>query len=320
MLIIGIGLGIAGFNLLPKDENQVIRADESNYKFIDPLLDCENATVHRLADLSDLHTKIDNQIDDLTKKGAISFAAVYYRDLNKGPWMSINEDTKFSPASLIKVPMLMAYYKLAESDDALLSKVITITDPISYEDQNFLPENKLVQGNSYTIQDLINRTIMYSDNVAYDVLLKNIDNAQILKVYHDLGINIDKRMKEDPNGDILSVKEYATFFRVLFNASYLSREKSEQALSLLTQTNFKYGIVDGLPQGTIVAHKFGERYYTFSGIRQLHDCGIVYDPQHPYLLCIMTRGTDFNQLSSAIQDLTKTVNEYHTSSPVENEN
>lgn len=314
MLILGIGIGIAVINLLPKDENRVIRANETSYKFINPLLECDSADFHQLGNLGDLKDELNDKINDLISKQVISFASVYYRDLNNGPWVSINESSKFSPASLIKVPMLMAFYKQAETDPSILSKQIVITDPVTYEDQNFQPEKKLVQGNSYTIQELINRSVINSDNVAYEILLHNIDNGQILKVYHDLGINIDDPMKKDPDGNIISVQEYATFFRVLFNSTYLSREKSEQALALLTQTEFKAGIVSGLPEGTVVAHKFGERYYQLSGIRQLHDCGIVYDPKHPYLLCIMTRGTDFNQLSSAIKSLTETVNTYHTTS------
>jgi len=38
---------------------------------------------------------------------------------------------------------------------------------------------------------------------------------------------------------------------------------------------------------------------------QIHDCGIVYYPKNPYILCIMTRGTDFAVQERAIQDLSK---------------
>jgi hypothetical protein len=56
-----------------------------------------------------------------------------------------------------------------------------------------------------------------------------------------------------------------------------------------------------------VAHKFGERTGFAGGVKQLHDCGIVYYPKNPYLLCIMTRGTDFTKLESTIAAVSKMV-------------
>jgi hypothetical protein len=44
-----------------------------------------------------------------------------------------------------------------------------------------------------------------------------------------------------------------------------------------------------------------------NGIRQLHDCGIVYLESHPYLLCIMTRGYDFEKLSKIISMISSQV-------------
>ncbi|MDO8560151.1 MAG: serine hydrolase [bacterium] len=57
----------------------------------------------------------------------------------------------------------------------------------------------------------------------------------------------------------MSVKDYASFFRILYNASYLNREQSERALGLMTKTRFRDGIIAGVPAGRPVAHKFGER-------------------------------------------------------------
>jgi hypothetical protein len=46
---------------------------------------------------------------------------------------------------------------------------------------------------------------------------------------------------------------------------------------------------------------------TLTGERQLHDCGIVYAPGKPYLICIMTRGSDFKRLSPVIAQISKQV-------------
>src|SRR6185436_5295057 len=94
-------------------------------------------------------------------------------------------------------------------------------------------------------------------------------------------------------------QNYSHLFRALYNGTYLSHDASEKALELLSRTKFSDGIVAGVPKETTVSHKFGERTLSLntSSINELHDCGIVYYPGHPYFLCIMTKGTsDFEEL------------------------
>ncbi len=94
-----------------------------------------------------------------------------------------------------------------------------------------------------------------------------------------------------------------SFFRILYNATYLDRIASEQILEILTKTTFSEGIVAGVPESTRVAHKFGSRELVDqSGSRQLHDCGIVY-AKNPYILCVMTQGRDFTALANFIKDV-----------------
>jgi len=57
----------------------------------------------------------------------------------------------------------------------------------------------------------------------------------------------------------------------------------------------------------MVASRFGERAHGPAGAKQLHDCGIVYCPRRPYLLCVMTRGDDFQELTGTIRDLSRLV-------------
>ncbi len=58
-----------------------------------------------------------------------------------------------------------------------------------------------------------------------------------------------------------------------------------------------------------VAHKFGTRVADGPGGRQLHDCGIVYAPKTPYILCVMSRGNSSQNLSHFIAQVSKRVYE-----------
>lgn len=277
-----------------------------NYKFINPLLECESSNFSQNSNLIPLRNQLSQIIDRLKNNGQISQASIYYRDLNNGPWIGINEKENFSPASLVKVPLMIAYLKASESNPDILKQTITVGSTFK-NDQAILPQVTLTPNQTYTVEELINHMIIYSDNQSYELLQDYIDNQILVKTYTDLGIDISQAYS-DPTGNIISVKAYASFFRILFNASYLNKDLSEKALKLLSQTKYTQGIVKGVANPQIpIAHKFGERTYEATGEKQLHDCGIIYTPSKPYLLCVMTRGRDISSMEKVINQISATV-------------
>jgi beta-lactamase class A len=218
----------------------------------------------------------------------------------------VNEEEKFFPASLLKVPVMMAYYHLAETDPNILGRTIRFETPINSDvTPTIIPRESLMIGNEYTVSELINRMITYSDNQAIYLLSSHLPQEILEDLFKMLGIS--NEVLHDTEGK-LTVKEYAGFFRIMFNSSYLSREYSEKALFLLTSTDFNDALVAGVPKTVQVAHKFGEAG-TGNIERQLHDCGIVYFPNHPYLACIMTRGKDMETLKKSITDISRFIYE-----------
>jgi len=121
-----------------------IHESNNNYKYISPLLECNapNLESHKNIDLKNLIISI---IKDESSNNDITDAAVYIRDLNNGPWIGINLTEKFSPASLLKVPILITYLKLAENNPKLLQEKIRIENIDSNSlSQNISPEKKLL--------------------------------------------------------------------------------------------------------------------------------------------------------------------------------
>ncbi len=276
------------------------------YEFINPLLECDMAqdTIEG-KDLLLLKQKVRALIDKKQERG-ISHVSLYYRDLNNGPWIGVDEKAQFSPSSLLKVPLMIAILKDAETNPGILQRRLTYVDSVdSNAFENIKPSKAIVRGKSYTIEELIRFTVIYSDNNAYLLLLKNFPQDKLIKVYTELGVDVPYDSKKE---DFMSVKEYASFFRILFNASYLNREMSQKALKTLSTIDYKSGIVAGVPASVGVVHKFGERSLGANAeTKQLHDCGIVYYPNHPYLLCVMTRGTAFKPLEEIVKDVSQLI-------------
>lgn len=295
--------------ILVSESKEISQTRQTGYKFINPLLECEVNDSLNNQKYIPFEDKVKSEIkSDVIAKNKKVFVSVYFRNLNNGPWFGINEKENFTPASLMKVPLMMAYFKLAEDDNQLLAQEIEYRSNGEVKlEQAFSPQEKLVTGKKYSIMELIERMMTFSDNAAMELLLKNINQNKLDSIYTDLGINIPDVRKAD---DFMTVKEYASFFRILYNSSYLKNEKSEKALEILTNTYFKEGLVEGVPEDILVAHKFGERRNNDipGGYNvQLHDCGIIYNPKYPYLLCVMTRGENFEELTKIVKNISTIV-------------
>ncbi|MFH2019578.1 MAG: serine hydrolase [bacterium] len=309
LLLVALSAFLGGFffpkSALPSSQsfpNPAIR--QAGYHYINPLLECENTSnIEHNTQLTSLKKSLIKQIDDIYSAGKITRIALYFRDLNNGPWFGINENDQFTPASLLKTPMMIAYLKTAEENSSLLSEHL-LYDPTDNPPESPNPAiSPLIVNTPYTIEELLTRMIAYSDNNAFNLLTLHMPYEQIEQVHLDLGLTVPSESTPD---DFISVQQYAGLFRVLFNASYLNRPMSEKALSILATASYHDGLVAGVDDNIEIAHKYGFRHGN-NGIDQLHDCGIIYYPNHPYLLCIMTKGHEFPSLATAIKDLSYSV-------------
>ncbi len=295
----------AASRLIKKNQESSQLRQKGSYKLVNPLLECDFYNEGNFLRSKELEDKLKQVAEKMTDHYNVKHVSIYFRDLNNGPWLGYNEEEKFTPASLLKVPIMMAYFKQAESDPEVLKKELVYK--ISADDarnfSNIEPAEKLENGKKYSIEKAIETMIRYSDNNAANLLLREIDRSFLEKVYSDLMLPVPGKMGETEN--FMTVKEYSSFFRILYNASYLSREMSERALRLLTFSDYRKGLVAGVPKDVLVAHKFGERRIDES--TQLHDCGIVYNEQKPYLLCVMTRGGNLGLLEKVISEISAKV-------------
>lgn len=285
------------------EKNNMFEIRESGYRYISPLWDCDCVAPSKLNALIQLDSAVRAYVNACNYTGKTNNIAVYFRDMHNGPWFGINEDEVYSPASLLKVPIMIAALKKAEDEPQFLTKKIYYKTIVDSTHVNLNDSLQIKLGHYYTIQNLIEYMIIGSDNNAKQLVLNEIGDAYFLKVMEDLGVTLSQ------NVDFVSVRMYSSFFRVLYNASYLNKQYSEIALEILSRCSFKNGIAANIPPGVTVANKFGERNFYNNSTKQLHDCGIIYSPQHPYLLCVMTRGNDFETQRKIIADISKIIYE-----------
>lgn len=279
--------------------------DTGHAQFTNPILATRSIEESfTTASRNQLESSLEAFLNDKKKSGEVVEAGIFFRDLNNGPVFGINGDAQFAPASLLKVPLAIAYYRQYEdADQGILTQAIDFTGPKgTTTDAHYLPPVSVEPGRTYTIDELIAYMLKYSDNDATAILSQYLAPVKVNEVYKDLGV----AQVENYNLYTISVRDYAAFFRILYNATYLSQASSEALLKTLSEASFNVGLVAGVPEGVVVSHKFGERMIT-SSLNQLNDCGIVYLPKHPYVLCVMAQGKSFDTLAQFIQQVSAQV-------------
>ncbi len=273
---------------------------QTKLKFISPHYKNSQISQNKLLEFQDFLIQI---IDE--NKNTFN-TSVYFRDLNNGPWLSVNPQNIFDGASLLKVPTMIAYLKSAENNKNLLTRKINYEKSF-VNDLEYDPifDQTLKVGQTYTIDDLIKTMIIKSDNTAVRLLnLASIDETinlqpSIKQTYKSLGL-----LSDENEADLISIDQYSGIYRILYNAEYLNGEMSNKALEIMSQTDYNNGLKRYLPSDLTVAHKYGIRYYKDSNAYQLHDCGIIYSST-PYILCIMTAGNNLEKQEETISNIAR---------------
>lgn len=275
----------------------------SNYIFINPEPDCETFDA-RVAVLKNLNNELEKRVDEYLSEEKATKISVWSRDLTTRQWIGINELETYAPASLLKIPIMIAYFKFAELQPDILSKEFVYDGKTDLNNlEQIRSSNSLTPGKSYSVEELIERMIKYSDNNAADILISNIQAEFFEKILLDLGIKTPSKVKSID--DFVTAKSYANIFRILYNSSFMNRKLSNKALELLSETDFNEGATSKLPPSIRVSHKFAERSL-LSGkdeVQEFHECGIVYSNNGPYSFCFMTKGKNLETLEKIVSDL-----------------
>lgn len=271
---------------------------EDEYKLIKPLAFVEFNKEDTL--LMQIKESINDYIEKQKQAGSITAASAYLRNLNHFQDVRINPSEVYFPGSLMKIPILITYLKISEKNPEILNRRIAFARPYSDLPIQNIRSKAIQLGTEYSVQELMEYMIAYSDNNATALLSENIEFEKIAHVFEDLQLPKPDKTKHDYG---ITLKDYSRFFRVLFNASYLSWDKSEFALQLLTRTDYKTGILKYIDKGIPVAHKFGER--NSDGNQQLHEIGIVYLKDRPYLIGVMTKGKDLKKMEPVLSEISR---------------
>lgn len=228
-------------------------------------------------------TQLRDVMKDYAQKSSVK-AGVYFEYLPTGASIGTNDQMVVEIASLTKVPSVMAAYKSIDNGNLKLDNNIIVQD--KDVDKNFGDLWQKGKGTELTVEQAIDLSLKNSDNTAVNTLVSSLDKDALDKVYNELDLP-KTRIGPFPS---MSPKSYASVFRNLYLSAYLQPESSNQILEKLSDTKFTDKLPAGVPHGIKVSHKIG--VFQLGNDQVYNDCGIVYVPYRPYILCIMVVGNE----------------------------
>jgi len=270
-------------------------------RFVKPLdsqlIDSNTETTKYILQYQGLKEVIQSEIG-IYNTGTVG---VFVQDTKTGAWSGMNERNGFYPASLLKIPIMMATLKKVELGETKLTDTITLVQDDL--DNGWGELYKSGAGAKFTVQQLLEEMIKTSDNTAKNALKRQLTMTEIDEVFVHVGIPDPYKVV---NSQTVSPRDYTRLFKALYYSTFLSPHYSEIALNLAVDGSEEDLISKKLPPEIQVSHKFG--IYEDEGI--LHDCGVVYHPKNPYFICVMTSGIDITLSKELISRISKDTYDY----------
>lgn len=300
LFVLSLGLNLFLFlKLNPIINGNVISGE--NFKLVKPLdnqpIDSNSQSGNAIIQYQNLKDIIKEDINNYNATENVGF---FLQDTKTGAWLGINEKGGFYPASLLKIPIMMAVLNKVQNGEISMDDTITLTqDDLDSKYGNLYQKGI---GAKISVSELLKEMVSYSDNTAKNALKRQLSASELDSVFVHLGIS-DPYLKG--NNQTVSPREYMRLFKSLYYSTFLSAYYSEIALELTIDKEYNL-ISERVPSNVVVAHKFG--IIENEGV--LHDCGIVYHQNNPYFLCIMTKDLDLSKSVKLIPKLSKDVYEF----------
>ncbi|MDD4124842.1 MAG: class A beta-lactamase-related serine hydrolase [Eubacteriales bacterium] len=250
-------------------------------------------------EMSEIITLVSSLTSIIGNAGAE--VGIYYEELDTGYSISYNKEKKFCSGSVIKAP----YAMYLMSSDIDLNQKLTLQANQKMEGSGIIKDN--AAGTSYTIEKLIEYSIVNSDNTAYRMLYDCFEFGSFNMYTYEFGIDTGCSSSEYLGYlGFISAYEAGVLFKDIYRRSK-TNEAAGRLLGYLSDTQYSYLLPAGITNHT-VAHKYG---YMTGSYKVLNDVGIVLDT-HPYIIAILT---DINPSGgngrSTFKSLASAINGFH---------
>ncbi|MBO8128908.1 MAG: serine hydrolase [Peptococcaceae bacterium] len=246
------------------------------------------------------YTRLELELEEYLK-GQQGTYGVYVQDMRTGAWMGINEAGAFHAASTFKLYLNLYLYEQIAAGRVNPQAKLTFLEKHAEGGTGYLQHKPL--GSQFTVAELSRASIVYSDNVATNMLLDYLGRANVKTFMKRMGCRV-----VDYRRNITCPGDAALCMRQIVEFSRKHPDLGRQLMYHLSHTVFNERIPAKLPSGIMVAHKIGNWPPTGS----YHDVGYVQHPAYPYVIALYSKNTpSFQYACRVLSEISRRVYEFH---------
>jgi beta-lactamase class A len=215
---------------------------------------------------------------------------MFFLDMDNGNYADLNGTQVFPAASIIKLPILVAFFQDVDAGKIRLDETLTMRPEMmasgSGEMQFLRPWRKFSA--LYTITQMI----VISDNTATNIIMRRLGGPTVVNQrFRSWGLSqtMIRNWLPDLRGtNTTTPKELVYLLTLLDQGKLLSPESRQQAIAILTKTKNRKLLAAGVGPGAVIAHKTGDIGF------MLGDAGMIRMPNGKHYMAAVLAKTPYD--------------------------
>ena len=243
-----------------------------------------------------------------TSKYSSLRSGISFVDMETGNYLDLNGDKVYATASIIKLPILIAFFQDVDAGKIKLNETLTMTRDMVVGGSGEMQD--LPVGSKFTALETATKMITISDNTATNMIIKRMGGIQVLNQrFRSWGLEktVIRNWLPDLRGtNTTTAKELTRLLAMLDQQKLLSPKSQTQAIGILQRVKNRKLLPVGLGRGATIAHKTGDIGFL------LGDAGIVVMPngKHYMAAVLVESAYDDPAARDFIQDVSRIVYTY----------
>jgi beta-lactamase class A len=283
-----------------------IKPQEAIAKFVSSLTPQDSQSASSASNqiqLTEELTSLKQKLANLDKKQAKIETQAFFIDLDNGKYVNLAGDTPISAASLIKIPVAIAFFQDVDAGKIKLNEKLPMSKDVIASGSG---DMQYQQGQkSFTALETVTKMIAISDNTATNMLIKRMGGKAVLdQRFQAWGLThtqIHNFLPDLEGTNMTSSKDLATVLLKVNQGELISLKSRDRLLGIMQETKTRTLLPPGLEPGAIISHKTGDIGTV------LGDAGIIDMPSGKRYIQAIIAKRPYNDIAARtlIQDMSR---------------
>lgn len=229
---------------------------------------------------------LEQRLASVQSRYPVVSPSLFILDLSTGDYADLGGGRAFPAASVIKLPILMAFFQDVDAGKVSLREKLVMRPELIASGSGSMQD--LAPWSSYSAQYTVGKMIETSDNTATNMIIKRLGGAKVLNQrFRSWGLQdtaIRNWLPDLSGTNTVSAHDLTLILTKLAKGNLLSDRSQAQAIAILKTCHTRSLLVPGIGPGAEIAHKTGDIGFAIG------DAGIVFMPNgKQYIAAVMLR-------------------------------